>query len=90
MEICPDVTGDLTYDEATAKIGMLTGIATVGNCILYAIQYTTSARDAGTFNEGANDLLIQQLKKLWIFIMEHSPWTKLPGMTLGLTVALDG
>ena len=81
-----DVTGDLTYDEATARNWNVTGIATVGTAF-YMPQYTTSARDAATFNEGA---MIYNTTTQKINFYNGTSWTELPGMTLGLTVALDG
>jgi len=81
-----DVTGDITYDEATARNWNVTGIATVGTAF-YMPQYTTSARDAATFNEGA---MIYNTTTQKINFYNGTSWTELPGMTLGLTVALDG
>ena len=84
------VTGDITYDEATARNWNVTGIATVGTAF-YMPQYTTSARDtqtdAGTFNEGAM-IYNTTTKKMEFY--NGTSWTSLPGMSLGLTVALDG
>lgn len=85
-----DVTGDIIYDEATARNWNITGIATVGTAF-YMPQYTTSARDtqtdAGTFNEGAM-IYNTTTKKMEFY--DGTSWTSLPGMSLGLTVALDG
>ena len=50
-------------------------------------QYTTSARDAATFNEGAM-IYNTTTKKMEFY--NGTSWTSLPGMSLGLTVALDG
>jgi DNA repair exonuclease SbcCD ATPase subunit len=84
------VTGDITYDEATARNWNVTGIATVGTAF-YMPQYTTSARDtqtdAGTFDEGAM-IYNTTTKKMEFY--NGTSWTSLPGMSLGLTVALDG
>ena len=84
------VTGDLTYDEANATNWNVSGIATVGTAF-YMPQYTTSARDtqtdAGTFNEGAM-IYNTTTKKMEFY--NGTSWTALPGMSLGLTVALDG
>ena len=85
-----NVTGDLSYDEANATNWNVTGIATVGTAF-YMPQYTTSARDtqtdAGTFNEGAM-IYNTTTKKMEFY--NGTSWTALPGMSLGLTVALDG
>ena len=85
-----NVTGDLSYDEANATNWNVTGIATVGTAF-YMPQYTTSARDtqtdAGTFDEGAM-IYNTTTKKMEFY--NGTSWTSLPGMSLGLTVALDG
>jgi len=81
-----NVTGDITYDEATARNWNVSGIATVGTAF-YMPQYTTTARDAATFNEGAM-IYNTTTKKMEFY--DGTSWTSLPGMSLGLTVALDG
>ena len=80
------VTGDITYDEANARNWNVTGIATVGTAF-YMPQYTTTDRDAATFNEGA---MIYNLTTKKMEFYDGTSWTSLPGMSLGLTVALDG
>ena len=80
------VTGDLVYDEANARNWNVTGIATVATAF-YMPQYTTTARDAATFNEGAM-IYNTTTKKMEFY--DGTSWTSLPGMSLGLTVALDG
>ena len=80
------VTGDITYDEANARNWNVTGIATVGTAF-YMPQYTTTDRDATTFNEGA---MIYNLTTKKMEFYDGTSWTSLPGMSLGLTVALDG
>ena len=50
-------------------------------------RYTTSARDAGTFSQGA---IIFNTTSLKLEFYDGTSWQSLPGMTLGLTVALDG
>jgi len=50
-------------------------------------QYTTSARDAATFAEGA---MIYNTTTKKMNFYNGTSWIELPGMTLGLTVALDG
>ena len=62
------------------------GIATVSTAF-YMPQYTTTARDAGTFNEGA---MIYNTTTQKMEFYNGTSWQSLPGMTLGLTVALDG
>jgi len=81
-----NVTGDITYDEATARNWNVSGIATVGTAF-YMPQYTTTARDAASFNEGAM-IFNTTTKKMEFY--DGTNWQSLPGMTLGLTVALDG
>ncbi len=81
-----NISGDLVYDEATARNWNVTGIATVGTAF-YMPQYTTTARDAATFNEGAM-IFNTTTKKMEFY--DGTNWQSLPGMTLGLTVALDG
>ena len=81
-----NVTGDLVYDEANAVNWNITGIATVGTAF-YMPQYTTTARDAASFNEGA---MIYNLTTKKMEFYDGTSWTSLPGMSLGLTVALDG
>ena len=82
-----------TVSEQTQSIGIATasslvvsGIATVSTAF-YMPQYTTSARDAATFAEGAM-IYNTTTKKMEFY--NGSSWQSLPGMSLGLTVALDG
>ena len=81
-----------TITNHTSSIGIATatslevGIATVSTAF-YMPQYTTTARDAGTFNEGAM-IYNTTIKKMEFY--DGTNWVALPGMTLGLTVALDG
>ena len=71
---------------ATASSLEVSGIATVSTAF-YMPQYTTSARDAATFAEGAM-IYNTTTKKMEFY--NGSSWQSLPGMSLGLTVALDG
>ena len=71
---------------ATATSLEVTGIATVSTAF-YMPQYTTSARDAATFAEGAM-IYNTTTKKMEFY--NGTSWQSLPGMSLGLTVALDG
>ena len=54
-------------------------------------SYTTTQRDsltsAGAFTEGA---MIYNITSKKMEFYDSSSWQSLPGMTLGLTVALDG
>ena len=85
-----NVSGDLTYDEASARNWNVTGIATVG-AAFFMPQYTTTARDsatsANTLTEGSM-IYNTTTKKMEFY--DGTSWQSLPGMTLGLTVALDG
>ena len=81
-----NVTGDIIYDEANARNWNVSGIATVGTAF-YMPQYTTTERDAASFNEGAM-IYNKTSKKLEFY--DGTSWQSLPGMSLGLTVALDG
>ena len=71
---------------ATASSLSVSGIATVSTAF-YMPQYTTTARDAASFNEGAM-IYNTTTKKMEFY--NGTSWTSLPGMSLGLTVALDG
>tara|TARA_B100001758_G_C18411916_1_gene616408 strand:+ start:2138 stop:2356 length:219 start_codon:yes stop_codon:yes gene_type:complete len=50
-------------------------------------SFSTTERDAGSFNTGA---IIYNTTSTKIEFYNGSSWTALPGMSLGLTVALDG
>jgi len=96
------VTGIATYEDVKNidSVGIITarsdlqvgrnlnvvGIATVSEAF-YMPQYTTVARDAATFNEGA---MIYNTTTQKMEFYNGTSWTSLPGMSLGLTVALDG
>ena len=60
------------------------GVATVSTAF-YVPQYTTSQRDAGTFNEGAM-IYNTETKKMEFY--DGTQWQSLPAITLGLAVAL--
>ena len=82
-----------TVSDLTSSLGIATasslevsGIATVSTAF-YMPQYTTTARDAATFNEGAM-IYNTTTKKMEFY--DGTSWQSLPGMTLGLSVALDG
>ena len=121
-----NVSGDIVYDEATARNWNVSGVATAtklhvgvdtgfydedlvvnGNArvtgilttstvsastikastAFYPPIYTTTQRDAGSFDEGA--IIFNTTSKKMEFY-DGTNWQSLPGMTLGLTVALDG
>lgn len=76
---------------ATASSLEVTGIATAttlkASTAFYPPLYTTTARDAGSFSQGA---IIFNTTSLKLEFYDGTSWQSLPGMTLGLTVALDG
>lgn len=69
----------------------VTGTTTLGNMSVsnafYMPQYTTNARDGGSFNEGAI-IYNTTTKKLEYY--DGTNWVSLPGVTIGLALALDG
>ena len=71
---------------ATASSLEVSGIATVSTAF-YMPQYTTAARSAATFNEGA---MIYNTTSKKMEFYDGTSWIELPGMTLGLAIALDG
>ena len=78
--------GATVYGTTETQQLNVSGIATVATAF-YMPQYTTTARDAATFNEGAM-IYNTTTKKMEFY--DGTSWTSLPGMSLGLTVALDG
>ena len=78
--------GATVYGTTETQQLNVSGIATVATAF-YMPQYTTSARDAATFAEGAM-IYNTTTKKMEFY--NGSSWQSLPGMSLGLTVALDG
>ncbi len=87
IEYKTTVTGQTqSIGVATATSLNVAGIATVGTAF-YMPQYTTTARDAATFDEGA---MIYNTTSKKMEFYDGTSWQSLPGMTLGLTVALDG
>ena len=87
IEYKTTVTGQTqSIGVATASSLNVAGIATVGTAF-YMPQYTTTARDAATFDEGA---MIYNTTSKKMEFYDGTSWQSLPGMTLGLTVALDG
>ena len=93
--------GNITFEkedgeEASVGIGTTVSINTTGiitaatlkaSTAFYPPIYTTAQRDAGSFNEGAM-IYNSTTKKMEFY--NGTSWTSLPGMSLGLTVALDG
>jgi hypothetical protein len=85
-----NISGDLTYDEASARNWNVTGIATVG-AAFFMPQYTTTTRDSATSSNTLTEgsmIYNTTTKKMEFY--DGTSWQSLPGMTLGLTVALDG
>jgi len=75
-----NVDGDTTLSTTSAT-------SLTASAAFYMPQYTTAARDAASFNEGAM-IYNTTIKKMEFY--DGTNWIVLPGMTLGLTVALDG
>ena len=67
--------------------GIVTASTVKASTAFYPPLYTTTARDAGTFSQGA---IIFNTTSLKLEFYNGTSWQSLPGMTLGLTVALDG
>ena len=74
------VTGILTTSTVSAS-------TIKASTAFYPPIYTTTQRDAGSFGEGA--IIFNTTSKKMEFY-DGTNWQSLPGMTLGLTVALDG
>ena len=67
--------------------GIVTASTVKASTAFYPPLYTTTARDAGSFSQGA---IIFNTTSLKLEFYDGTSWQSLPGMTLGLTVALDG
>jgi muconolactone delta-isomerase len=67
--------------------GIVTASTVKASTAFYPPLYTTSARDAGTFTQGA---IIFNTTSSKLEFYDGTNWQSLPGMSLGLTVALDG
>ena len=95
-------TGSITLNGNTDKISVGTGITITGStgkieaneirtvgtsAVFYPPCLTTTQRDALSVTEGAM-IFNKTSKKLEFY--DGTSWQSLPGMTLGLTVALDG
>ena len=101
VSIKQDTQGNIAFEkedgtEASVGIGTTVSINTTGiitaatlkaSTAFYPPIYTTVQRDAGSFNEGAI-IFNTTSKKLEFY--DGTSWISLPGMSLGLTVALDG
>ena len=101
VSIKQDTQGNIAFEkedgtEASVGIGTTVSINTTGiitaatlkaSTAFYPPIYTTVQRDAGSFNEVAI-IFNTTSKKLEFY--DGTSWISLPGMSLGLTVALDG
>jgi len=101
VSIKQDAQGNIAFEkedgtEASVGIGTTVSINTTGiitaatlkaSTAFYPPIYTTTQRDAGSFNEGA--IIFNTTTKKMEFY-DGTSWQSLPGMTLGLSVALDG
>ena len=72
--------GTSGFKDVVISGGTTVGVATVSTA-LYMPQYTTTARDAASFNEGAM-IYNTTTKKMEFY--NGTTWTSLPGVTLGL------
>ena len=72
--------GTSGFQDVVISGGATIGVATVSTA-LYMPQYTTTARDAASFNEGAV-IYNTTTKKMEFY--NGTTWTSLPGVTLGL------
>ena len=73
--------------DGDTTLGTTSATSLTASAAFYMPQYTTTARDAASFNEGAM-IYNTTTKKMEFY--NGSSWQSLPGMSLGLTVALDG
>ena len=73
------VTSSVSGIDITGNLNV-TGVATVSQA-LYLPQYTTTTRDAASFNEGA---IIYNTTTKKVEFYNGSTWSSLPGVTLGL------
>ncbi len=101
VRIHQNTSGEIVFSDRQGKqasvgIGTTVSINTTGivtaatlkaTTAFYPPIYTTIQRDAGTFSEGA--IIFNTTNKKMEFY-DGTNWQSLPGMTLGLTVALDG
>lgn len=101
VRIHQDSSGEIRFSDRTGRessvgigtsvsintIGIITAATLKATTAFYPPIYTTAQRDAGTFGEGA--MIFNTTSKKMEFY-NGSSWQSLPGMSLGLTVALDG
>lgn len=101
VRIHQDTSGEVVFSDREGKqtsvgIGTTVSINTTGiitaatlkaSTAFYPPIYTTTQRDAGTFGQGA--MIFNTTSKKMEFY-DGTSWQSLPGMSLGLTVALDG
>jgi hypothetical protein len=101
VRIHQNTSGEVVFSDSEGKqasvgIGTTVSINTTGiitaatlkaTTAFYPPIYTTVQRDAGSFSEGA--MIYNSTSKKMEFY-DGTSWTSLPGMSLGLTVALDG
>jgi len=101
IAIKQDSKGEVTFQDSAGKeasvgIGTTVSINTTGiitaatlkaSTAFYPPLYTTTDRDAGSFSQGA---IIFNTTSLKLEFYDGTSWQSLPGMTLGLTMALDG
>jgi hypothetical protein len=101
ISIRQDAAGEIEFADSSGKqtsvgIGTTVSINTTGiitastlkaSTAFYPPTYTTTDRDAGTFNEGAM-IYNSSTKKLEFY--DGTNWNALPGVSLGLAIALDG
>ena len=101
VRIHQETSGEIAFSDSGGKqasvgIGTTVSINTTGiitaatlkaSTAFYPPLYTTTDRDAGSFSQGA---IIFNTTSLKLEFYNGSSWQSLPGMSLGLTVALDG
>ena len=101
VSIKQDSAGEVTFQDSQGKpasvgIGTTVSINTSGiitaatlkaSTAFYPPLYTTASRDAGTFTQGA---IIFNTTSAKLEYYNGTSWQSLPGMTLGLALALDG
>jgi hypothetical protein len=88
VRIHQDTSGKVVFSDREGKeTGIVTAATIKASTAFYPPIYTTTQRDAGSFDEGA--IIFNTTSKKMEFY-DGTNWQSLPGMTLGLTVALDG
>ena len=101
VRIHQDTSGEVVFSDRDGKqasvgIGTTVSINTTGiitaatlkaSTAFYPPLYTTTARDAGSFSQGA---IIFNTTSLKLEFYDGTSWNTLPGLTVGLSLALDG